>query len=242
VVWHEIEVNWAKADPTVLPVQITEHVAEVRALLAARGMSDVKILIDEYGAPETYALPGWTVGYLAALEAANVDGAMRSCWDAASASGGIYSQCDRGLNGLYAENNTTPLPNYWIHAAYAAMTGKRVAATPSTARLSAFAARDTSGVTRALIGRHESCTLVVTRDCPGGTGSSPAAIPVTVTVVVASTVKTARVTVTRIGVSDSTGPAPVSDAVLRVVRGQLSVTLPQVWDTDAYSVTVTPTS
>ena len=166
LVWHEINLTaWHARDFASLPVNIVDHVAEVRALAAEYDVGTPEILITEYADEPVHHLPGWTVGYIANLEAAGVDGAMRSCWGTEC----YLSQ----YNGLLTPEGT-PLANYWIHRFYAAMGSSRLTATASKASLSVLAARDdATWEVRTLIGRHETCSLNVQIGCARRLRPSP---------------------------------------------------------------------
>lgn len=145
--WHELEGT---------PAEVAAHVASARRLISAQfaakpWLSPVEIYINEYGPPENHLIPGWTVGWLAAFEAAGIDVANRACWQATP----FWNDCASGLNGLLLEDNVTPQPLYYVHRAWAALPLARLSVSSDTSGLVAIAAKGASSVTL-LIGRY-SC-------------------------------------------------------------------------------------
>jgi hypothetical protein len=239
VSWHEIG-----ADPAApsTPAELERHVAVARRLLAERGFEGVEIHINEYSPPSSRLLPGWTVGWLAALERARVDAAMRACWQDTGADGRTYSECDPGgLDGLLDPATGRPQAPYWVHLAYAAMTGNAVVATASGAGLSAFATTSKPGVA-ALVGRHSTCTKETNVFCPRS--STPTPPPQDVRVVIktdGSERSVLRVRVTRIDNAPHT-PEPAVRTFLAppMAGGATAFTIPQLADGAAVSLTATP--
>ena len=244
ITWHEFQADRYKTDLNIQPIDIVYHVEEVRALLAERGMADVPIYIGEYAIPETHLMPGWSAGFITALEAADVEGASRSCWTATWLDGLKYHECLFGLNALLGYDDTTKLGNYWVHRYYAEMVGDRVATKSSTAKLSVLSARDADGVIRTMIGRHEHCTLGLFRGCGARGGSAPMPAPVMLDVLVPGEVASARVTVSRIPFSGGplVAPIKISETTVPVVNGKVAVRINNVCNGDAFTVTVAPIS
>jgi hypothetical protein len=210
------------------PRVVLEQVDKVRAAIAARpSLGNLEIHINEYGPQQSIALPGWEAGWIGAMEDANVDVAMRSCWWLHEGEGfnqGCFGPGDAHVKGRLdglITNGVEPKGTYWVHRYYADMTGTRVAtSTTSDPQIgtgppedgawhpndvtSAFATRDDATSTvRALVGRHYSCRK--SRDCNTGLviqwdGYRPNATPAPGAVLVKwpYTTGSARVTVARI--------------------------------------------
>ncbi len=238
VAWHEVSGGNYTGDTTALPVAIGYHVDTVRKLLAARNLGDVEVMITEYGALQMHLIPGWIAGYLTSFEQANVR-ANRTCWEA----GGYptYNECsNRSLSGLFSSDGQR-LANYWVHNFYASMTGTRVATRVSTARMSAFAVADPSGVVRVLVGRHEQCTAKLPFGCAQGL-TTPVTKAIELDITASPTVARWRVTVNRIPATTGpmSAPMPMLDSTVDSIGGRVPVTLSAVNDGDAITVTLTP--
>src|SRR5262249_33105839 len=113
----------------------------------------MEIHIDEYAGPLYHRLPGWMVGWLYYFEKANVDVAVKACWDV-NEQGKSWSDCWAGLNGLLSQDNSTPQPVYWAYKYYADMKNVRVQSTTTAPQTVALADRsDAEQKIRLLIGR-----------------------------------------------------------------------------------------
>jgi hypothetical protein len=220
------------------PASVVRHVQEVRALIAARpSLGNPEIHINEYSPEATRRIPGWSVGYIEAMERANVDQANLACFWALDQGPG-FSTCDRGVMDDLIRTDGTPHAAYWVHRAYAEMQGGRRLATGSTdPNITAFAT--TNGATvQALVGRSQGCTFSRAFACP----AAPAA-PVSHEVALRLPSGTnATVTLERIANVPATSPGlePVSTQVLPVVGGVVRIPIPSFADGDAYRVKVTP--
>jgi len=237
VVWHEIEQSLS--DMGSMPVNMIDHIAQARRMLVAHGLNSTEVFVNEYGAPWSHTIPGWSVGNITALEAANVDGANRSCWWTTAADGSTYSECEHGLDGLFNSTGDR-LGDYWVHSAYGGMNGTRLQTSTSESGLSVYSTRDDAGVVKALVGRHEECSpLVITAGCTNGLVTQPAQ-PLTLSVTNAT--RSMRAVVTRIPADGGplAAPVPVSDTTVSPVGTTVVVPIPGVNDGDAYSVTLTP--
>jgi hypothetical protein len=207
------------------PGDVDRAVDQLRRLVAERpSLGHPAILVNEYGSPTLSLLPGWDVGFLAALDAAGVAEANRSC----------YGTCSDGfLDGLLAGDGRTPLPGYWVYAAYAAARGRQVPLATTFTGVTGMATVTPSGQVSALLGRHQGCALTTMGPCP--------AAPVSVAVKVGFT---GSADVTLAGIPAGAGPLPAPLAVpairLPVVRGTVSVTIPAMSDGDAVALVVAP--
>ncbi|HEX3899493.1 MAG TPA: IPT/TIG domain-containing protein [Mycobacteriales bacterium] len=235
IAWHENGIIPAQ-NPLAyseMPQAIENEAEEVRELIAENpGIGSPKIFVDENTSGSGSAIPGFTAGYFAAEDQAGVDEANRSCWHS----------CTANLGGLLnADGN--PNPNYWAMADYGSMMGTRVDSEVSDLNLSSLAVTDTSGTTRVLLGRHQTCSQPTTGSgyCSGPSTLAPA-VPTTVQVALSSSAPAAAVTVQEIpnSLADmTTAPATTTQAV-PIVNGLVSVSIPSFGDGEAYFLTVTP--
>jgi hypothetical protein len=242
--WHEELDNYGPnpEENSLYPATLEDHVAQARALLAARpSLGSPLIFINEYGMPEVQKVPGWDVAYLAALTDAGVNSADRSCWD------GDCSAPD--LDGLLATNGTSPLPGYFVRQVYAAMAGNMVATTSSSDTVTALASYNSNtGTLTGLVGRGVGCSQNV-GDCPSSWTyySTASAESVMVTITVPWSSGTASVTEADISGAlpqlPGSAPAPSSSTDLITPNGSgggtVSVLIPSFADGDAYGLTVT---
>lgn len=249
--WHEINDIDPGWQPYRLdaPRYLIDDVNRARALLAAHPvMAHAAIFVDEYGAPDTHNSPGWAAGYIAAFEDAGVTEAGRSCWNIVGTSS---DECHQQFDGLFAADEQTPQPLYWVYRRYGDESGTRVAVSSSALDLSGVAAFDGGNVLRAVIGRHVDCgvpplpyaTASPPADvCPNGTASGRAG-PATVTVDLVlppQLAQLASVQVTLELIPNQTGTLPTLTPVtstVAVVNGVASVAATMA-DGDALAVTV----
>ena len=232
--------SWHFNDP-VVPQTVQDQVAEARRLIAARpALGHPKIFINEFGIEQTQRIPGWDVQYLAALTAARIDSAGRSCW-----AGDCFTPV---FDGLLAPDGST-LPDFWARAAYAQMTGNIVASAASSDSVGVLASVDADrSHMRMLLGYGKGCT-----QDPRCVSSFPwatlgGALTTLVTVRVPWTTGHVAVSVTRIpGTSIATMAKPAARAlgtfaIVNTSSGPtVTFNLGSVSDGDAWSLTLTPT-
>lgn len=223
------EYGWYAPDGSpAQPAQIQLQVSELRDMLAARpSVGDPAILVNEYGDPYTSELPGWSVGWIAALSQAGVTGAGRSCWN----------DCGSALDGLLASNGA-PLPSYWVYSFYASMTGRSVPVTSSYTGVTGIAAVGGNATISALLGRHQNCTRAVDWRCPS-LPAEPLSLEIQVPNATAATVTMA---VIPMGLTSSSPLNKLSPSTISVpvTNGVAGVTTPALQDGDAIEVTITP--
>jgi hypothetical protein len=173
--WHENNTSVFDREVARPPRSIPSHVAAVRGLLSARpSLGTPAIFINEFSAQWAHLIPGWRAGYLAALEEAGVEQANLSCWQEAAT--GPASQCfapGGPLDGLLADDGSTPRAVFWVSAAYAALTGERVASSVEDQSFSGLAVRAPGGAIDVLLGRHVSCMEAINALCATSFGARP---------------------------------------------------------------------
>ncbi|HWE68392.1 MAG TPA: hypothetical protein VG298_17265 [Acidimicrobiales bacterium] len=244
IAWHEID-NTSSAIPeenTLLPAMVEDHVADARALIAARpSLGHPQIFINEYGMPDVQKIPGWDVAYLSALTDAGVNFANRACWN---------GDClDPDLDGLISTTGTTPQADFYDRLVYASMSGSMIAATSTSDTVTALGSfNSTTGTLVGLVGRGVGCSQ--------NTGLCPSSWPdykratqteVIVTMTVPWTSGSAKVILTHIsGALPILGSSAPSSSVQTVTivptgngKGTITVPIGSFADGDAYGMTVT---
>lgn len=222
--------GWYAAQGTpAQPSAVQAQVDQLRSMLAARpSVGNPAILVNEYGSPYTWQMPGWGVGWLSALDTAGVTGAGRSCWDS----------CGASLDGLLTGTGSATLPSYWVYNFFTSLGGRTVPVASSYSGVTGLASMATNGVVSVLVGRHENCTRAVNLYCP----ALPAE-PVTIQVQVPGA-STASVAMAVIPAGSNTGTPLTSvspyQVAAPVTNGWATVTTPSLHDGDAVEVMVTP--
>jgi hypothetical protein len=233
--WHEINDIGSATDFNMQPEDIVAHVFRSRTLLAQYPQfKGAQIFINEYGAftplggSQTYeSMPGWTVGYIAALEQAGVNEANRSCTP--------NKGCADLLDDLLVHSGGTLEPShaYWPYWFYAQMNGAVVPVTSSAEAVSGFAALDTAQRTlRILLGRHE---IQVSGNRNGQSASIAVAVPWSSPSVQVQLQPFAN------GAGAEFQP-PVTTQTVPVTHGSVTISLPYLGPENAYGITVTPLS
>jgi hypothetical protein len=247
--------------PTVLPYEVSE----LKYLESEYGIpGPPKLFVNEYDPQFAHLLPGWSAGWIAALESAKVEQANRACWvekAGITQQGQTYDECRNGsvdglftstldtslrINGL-ADQPLQPQANYWVYRFYAAMTGDVLTSSTSDNTLTALATKnDASQTLDILLGRHKSCTRAVNVDCTTQnapeTGAIPTPPPAPVTIAVTYPYTATSVTASIADIPNRRGPVlqPIPEQqVLPVTNGTVTITLPAVADGDAYSISLT---
>jgi hypothetical protein len=230
--WHYNAVN---------PSGIEQEVAQARALVAERPeLGRPMIFINEYGTQGTQRIPGWDVQYLGALTDAQVNSAGRSCWQ---------TDCSTAvMDGLLASDGVSTLPDYWVRAFYAQMTGNMVAASASSRSAGVIASVDPTGSEmKVLLGYGQGCTQ--DPRCAASTPWAVRGLPVETRVTVRVPWSSGHVEIaeSRIPGSSSVSPIPQPAAsgvgALPITLGSggptVTLDLGSVTDGDAWSLTLT---
>jgi hypothetical protein len=212
--WHELG-----GQP---PEDIPQHVELLRARLEQRlpGYRP-QLHVNEYSNEVQHLVPGWAVRYLVALSDAKVDAANRACWDVPQQR---WSTCWAGLNGLFAADNRTPQPLYWVYRAAGDLVGEQQlvgsASEPHTVALGV----STDGGAKVLLGR------------AGSPGAAPLALRL-------EGLSPGRVAVSAevippIGATRLDAPTPVTGCEALVSDGGVEVLLRDVAEGSAATLTV----
>jgi hypothetical protein len=243
--WHEEldTLGQYPASNSLLPAIIEDHVAEAHRLIAARpSLGNPAIIIDEYGMPEVQLIPGWDVGYLAALTTAGVTSATRACW--------LGTCSTPSLDGLLASDGSTPQNSYWERMVYAAMSGNMIATTSTSDIVTALGSYNAATRTvTGLLGRGGGCTQDSLCASSWPSDKPLAATNATVTVTVPWSSGTSVVTLTDVPgtkLGSTPAPTPVQSTVTVTPKGNgtgmITISIPSFADGDAYGFTITPSS
>lgn len=248
VSWHEIGggcLGYCDGSPRA----VLQHADDARAAAENAGVDDLRIHVNEWGAPWNYRQPGSVIGYLSSLAYAGVDVANPACWSVKQRTGEYRSTCfaDPGmLDGLLLEDGSTPTDAWWTHRAFAQMTGPGFQLLPSTVAdpyASSVATIDEHGVIRIAVGRHSGCHVGTDEHCPGGFRYQQATSIDTVVATAAPNSARFRVTVQRIA-STSGGmqraPATSAPRTVRPSDGYLGVGSLTLGDGEATIITIRP--
>ncbi len=244
--WHEIGASclgWCDGGPRA----VLQHADDARAAIAAAGLRDVELHVNEWGAPWNFRQPGAAVGYLSSLAYAGIDIANPACWDTAE-TGTSLSTCFARpgmLDGLLLADGATPTDAFHAHETYADMTGPEFSLVESTiadAEASVLSTVDPAGVIRVLIGRHTGCQTDLDEHCPGLAYAAARAVR-TVLLTAAADGTSYTATVERIPSVAGALAAPtlLATRTLGVAGGRLDVGSYTMGDGSALSITLVPT-
>lgn len=222
--WHELCNN---------PEETPAHVQQLRDSLAKRPWaSDMPLHISEYSSPTSATIPGWSAGWLYYLEQARVDWVSHACWNESNGAQ-QWSNCEKGLNGLFMPDNQTPQPAYWVHRAYAELGQVRLKTASDHPKTIALAGRDDdSKQLTILAGRYDNPML----------GQHHAASDLEINIVDYPFCVhcTQKLVIERIPSNDVPwsipleAPVPVFSGQVQFNNSMASVLLPAVVDGDAY--------
>jgi hypothetical protein len=212
--------------------ELDVHVADMRAFLAAHGMSQIKISINETTGSLEQFTPGPLAIYFAKAERAVIDSMMHSCWD--DGFGFTCQPLNLQLDGLLTADAQTPPKSpravWWATKGYADITGTIVSVNRSLT-VDAVAGKDAGAkIVRLLVGRVGVGTIPVTINLTNVT-STPYVL----------SGDRVRITAQRIpGASNAAWPQPptVLDATYTMIGGQVSITV-DMGEHDAYTIQVT---
>jgi hypothetical protein len=245
VTWHEIDndLGVQPRDFNRLPEIIEDDVAEARRLIAERpALGNPEVWINEYGHPMDYAIPGWALGDIAAIERASVDRAGRTCWPEQVPGAAAYDDCATPtLDGLMALDGSTPRADYWVYATYARMTGQVVTTASSDAAVAVLATRDdASAHVVAMVGRDVSCLPGVNLSCTQADAITVRPVAVSVAVQVPWSGPAAQVSMALVSPTWAPVPAPTTifQGLFPIAKGVVNLTLPAVADGEVYLLTL----
>ena len=116
--WHEFH----------RPEYVVGRAAKARAWIDAAFAAKPSLKIDEihineWAGGRHHLIPGWTAGYLTFFEYVGINVSTRSCWYNTPTEPG---NCKFGVGGLLTIDGKTPQHVYWVHHAYAKMSGDRL--------------------------------------------------------------------------------------------------------------------
>jgi hypothetical protein len=246
--WHD-NTSPRDHDPLLyseMPEALRDEAQQVRELIAEHPrIGTPKLFVDENSSAAGHFIPGFEAGYLAAEDEAGVDEANRSCWDYPGPKWTTTLTCFGPNLGELLNADGVPNPSYWLMVDYGKLSGERNRSEVSTVDLSSLAVTGKSGVTRLLLGRHQTCSEPTTGPayCAGPATAAPP-VPTVVKVLVRRGARSADISVQRIpnSVSDmKRAPAFIRKKV-RVTRGVATVSIPSVADGSAAFMIAKPNS
>jgi hypothetical protein len=242
--WHEIGggcLGYCDGSPRA----VLQHADDARASLAARGLDDVPLHVNEWGAPWNHQQPGAAVGYLSSLAHADIDVANPTCWVTESADS-CFARPGM-LGGRLLADGRTPTDVWFAHRAYAEMTGPGHALLDSSIAdpdASVVATRDVTGTIRVLVGRHTGCHTGLDDNCPGFAYQPDTTVRAVVTVPGTMDASASYVvTVDRIPSTSGAlaGPTRLAQRTVTASNGRIDAGQFVLRDGAALSVTLVPT-
>lgn len=214
--WHDFDA----------PNDIPEHVQFMRSWLSANKINISRFSINEFINGDQYAMPGISVHYIANLERAGVESAVRACWPEGSG-----NNCNNtSLDGILTSDASQPRSSWWVYKGYADITGHLVGLTAGTS-VDGIAGQDpTVKTAKVLLGRNG--------------GSENVAIRFTKISSVSYLNNDGMIHVVAERIPDSgsnalTSPTQMIKADYAVVNNELTVILPRFGGSDAYTITLT---
>lgn len=243
--------DYAKAN-SVLPDKFAVHVSDkdlidtrvngVKSALAARGITNVPVVMNEYVGQHEQTRPGVLPQYFARMQAAGVPYGIHATWPEPAPSGGNANFYNNSLDGLLTDGpNQQPRSTWWVYKRYSEMTGNLVQVDAGATVTGLASLNAVTDVATILLGRDF--------DDQGYLSAIPTSTPDTVTLqldgIVASmgvatgtplTVELQRIADS--GYAAYVGPTSVF-LPLVAGAGSLSVPLADFGWTDAYFVRVT---
>jgi len=110
------------------PKEIPDQVKMIRDFMAANGIPDRPIDVNEYQGPGDSLMlsPGNTVQFLSQFESTDIRHAIRACWDDASGTGNINGLYPGRLDNIMTTSPFLPRAVWHVYNSYAGMSGKKV--------------------------------------------------------------------------------------------------------------------
>ncbi len=216
--WHDFDA------PNAIPV----HVQSMRSWLSSKTIQISRFSINEFTNSGDYTLPGLSIHYLANLERAGIESAVRACWP-----DGSGSNCSNSsLDGILTFDASQPRSVWWAYKGYADITGRLVSVTAG-ATVDGIAGQNPAAKTaRVVLGRN------------GGSGDVLVKfINIAAAASYLNNGGTVHVIAERIadsGLNALGAPAPMINADYAISNNEFTVLLTHFGGTDAYTVTLTP--
>lgn len=152
---HFDAINWHEF---FYPLNAKNSINIIKDSLDARPYADsIKLQVTEYGYQDNFLIPGFSVGFFSVFENTDVEWVNRACWPVSDGTTS-WNTCNIGWNGLFWHDGESPLPLYWTHRAFAALSGNKLNTTSSNdTTFSLLACNDVvNQEVRILTGRHKS--------------------------------------------------------------------------------------
>ena len=146
VSWHEM----------VNPKEIADQVRMVRDFMAANGIADRPIDVNEYQGPgvDLMQSPGNAVRFLSNLERTDIRYAIRACWneDAAQTDGMTNGLAPGRLDNILTTSPFQPRALWHLYKAYADLSGAMIPVTPGGFLSGLASVQPSAGQARILVG------------------------------------------------------------------------------------------
>lgn len=236
--WHEFH----------RPEDIPQTAAKIReATKKIPWLKEAELHVNEYGGGQNHLIPGWQLGWLYYLDAADIDWANHACWYWPRGKGREnVSECVRGLNGLLHPLTLEPLPAYWVNLWQGQMSGNRLSIDTPTPRIVALGSYDKETAQLQVILGRFSCGLSLKWCRFHGSQIQDEFLPAKPLTVVFENLPT-HVSSVYAKISKVTGdknqepllaPEEAGEKILRVLDGTASLKLKQFRDGEVYHVAV----
>lgn len=215
--WHEIN---AAEDPWT----VVSHATTLRTFLTTQNITPhPRLSVNEYSKTRSEERPGVIAVYLSEITRANIDTAAHACWHTADSP--TQESCGQNtLDGLLTLAGGRR-GVWWVHAAFAAYTGRFVEVFPTTQHLYGSASWDaTANRVITVLGNPRDLTL-------GDMGVQFSGLPQTAATVTKERLPKTANAVTGWTLISTTASVPVSGGVLET-------TLPSVGPFEAFRITV----
>lgn len=214
--WHEFGPSFGLPGPDSLG----SRVEAMRAYAAEKGHPALRIRINEFLGPDEHLRPGSAIWYFAHLERAQVDAAVRTCWN---------DNCfDNSLAGLLTPDGKRRSV-WWAHRAYADVTGRLGEVTPSESFDGLAAISATERTVRLAIGNHARVSGTVTLEIRGAADATAA-----------TCFQLSGFHAADSGSGSQEEAEPLDAVQVQAVDGVIEVPLEASTGYDAWSVTLTP--
>ena len=212
------------------------YVRELRAYLKRYGL-ERPISVNEILGQESWTTAGYTAGVIAAYERADIQSAMRSCWQDPqdTSRDGIENTCaNPTLDGLLYIDRETKRPGWHIYKTYADMQGWRVATISDEPGLHALAALDkASGTLRLLLGKYDVYSTDESRVVLRNLAAAPS-------IQQGGILHLCAYQIPDVGSGPLEAPVLRLDKDLPSLAEELSFGLPHFYHSDAYRVVIGP--
>jgi hypothetical protein len=223
---------------------IMVHLNYVRGTMAAMGIPEIPISINEYTDKQLYTNPGWSVQAIATFDASGVASAGRTMWeDPYSPNNWIANAwaTDHTLNAILKPVTFEKRPTWWVYKGYADITGQLVgvSGSPSIGGIAGYDAVDNTA--RVLLGKEYRGDLNL-RIGTTGTNVIFTNMNSVPNLSYSGRVHVQAYRIPNMGWEALAAPIKTVDGIFSIVNNQLIVRLPNLRFKDAYTIEMTISS